>query len=339
MAGLILLTFVLAWASWALVEQPFRRKTGRLLPARRGLFLSAACVGGIFFAVGAIGKSTGGYRDLWLHAFPDRAAILQVVETAQAVLPVQDDGACRFNGETVDPPRADRILACRDLHGPGIAVLGDSHAIDLFGIVAASPDRPFVVGFTKPSCRPDTTDRECPYASFDAFVTANPDVFTVVLFEMSGAYLLNGTDGQPGVQTAIERLPLDAPVPELPLAKAEIDFVGNALAALSRKVPLVWVGPRIEPQVQLEWLVSRGCTAGLAIRSGTEANYLRLDTHLARVSPVPYLSQNRLFDLQFPRDFGGCDGLLWKDGDHFSALGVAEMARRTDIVDAALRRK
>ena len=112
-------------------------------------------------------------------------------------------------------------------------------------------------------------------------------------------------------------------------------MVSNALAALAREARVVWVGPRIEPQVQLQWLVARGCAAGLAIRQGTEANYLRLDAHLARTSPVPYVSQNRLFNLEFPRDPGGCGGLLRKDGDHFSALGVSEMARRADVVAAA----
>ncbi|WP_137112577.1 acyltransferase family protein [Rhodobacter sp. SY28-1] len=337
MAGLILMTFALAWATWAFVEQPFRRRTNPVLPRRRSLFLCAGLVGCLLFAIGAACKSTDGFRDLWLRAWPDRAAILQVVETAQTVMPVQDDGACRFNIEVADATVADRIRACHDRHGPGVAILGDSHAIDLFGIVAANPDRPFVIGFTKPSCRPGTTDRECPYASFEAFVTANPQAFAIVLFEMSGAYLMTGEDGLPGVQTVIERMPLDARVPDYPLALDKIAHASRALSDLARKVPLVWVGPRIEPQVQLEWLVTRGCRAGLAIRAGTEANYQRLDAHLATASPVPYLSQNALFRLEFPRDLGGCDGLLWKDGDHFSALGVAEMARRADIAAAALQ--
>lgn len=336
MAGLVILTFSLAWITWALVEQPFRRRSTPLLPRRRNLFHVAGLAGSLLFVVGAAGKATDGFRSLWLRAWPERAAILQVVETAQTAVPVQDDGGCKFNVEAADAAIADRILACVKQHGPGVAVLGDSHAIDLFGIVAANPTRPFVIGFTKPSCRPGTTDRECPYASFDAFVTANPGAFSVTLFEMSGAYLLMDDTGVPGVQTAIERLPLDAPVPKLSLATDEIAIVTDALAALARKVPLVWVGPRIEPQVQLQWLVSRGCDGGLAVRDGTEANYDRLDAHLAKASPVPYLSQNSLFQLDFPRDLGGCDGLLWKDGDHFSALGVAEMSRRTDIVDHAL---
>jgi peptidoglycan/LPS O-acetylase OafA/YrhL len=336
MGALIVATLGLAWATWAMVEQPFRRRTSPLLARRRHLFLAAAVLGGGLFGIGVAGKTTDGFRDLWLRIWPDRAAVLQVVEKAQTVIPVQDDGACRFNVEEADAPIAQRILACHRRHGPGVAVLGDSHAIDLFGIIVARPERPFVVGFTKPSCRPGTVDRVCPYASFESFVTTHPGVFSVTLFTMSGAYLLRGEDGLPGVQTAIESLPLGATVPSLPLVEAEIDRVNAALAALAVKVPVVWFGPRIEPQVHLELLVSRGCETGLAIRQGTEENFLRLDAELARISAVPYLAQNSLLQLQFPRDIGGCDGLLWKDGDHYSAIGVMEMARRADVVDAAL---
>lgn len=107
------------------------------------------------------------------------------------------------------------------------------------------------------------------------------------------------------MQTQIERLPLSATVPTLAVAENEIATVNALLAELAQMTPVVWFGPRTEPQVQLEWLVGRGCEKGLAIRAGTEANFDRLDAVLARSSVVPYLSQNRLFGLTFPRDLGG----------------------------------
>lgn len=337
MATLIILTFLLAAVTWAFVEQPFRRRPFPVWPERAKLFGRAALVGGVILAIGILGKTTDGFRSAWIAAWPERAAILAHVDRARTDAAAQDDGQCRFNIEAVDEALAARILDCERRYGSGIAVLGDSHAIDLFNIVVARNDRPFVVGFTKPSCRPATTDRDCPYLSFEAFITRHPTVFQVVLFEMSGAYLLAGDDGLPGVQTAIERLPLDAVAPELYPVEAEIDLVNAALIRFGQITPIIWVGPKTEPQVQLDWLVNRGCDAGLVLRAGTDVNFTKLDDVLEQRSQVPYLSQNRLFDLVFPRDLGGCDGLMWSDGDHLSLLGEQEMARRADVVDAALK--
>ncbi|MBL9046629.1 MAG: acyltransferase [Tabrizicola sp.] len=337
MTALIILTFLLAAATWAFVEQPFRRRPLPVWPQRASLFGRAALIGGTMLAIGILGKATDGFRSAWMVAWPERAAILAHVDRARTEAAAQDDGHCRFNIDAIDDALATRILDCERRHGSGIAVLGDSHAIDLFNIVVARNDRPFVVGITKLSCRPATTDRDCPYPSFEAFITRHPAVFQAVLFEMSGAYLLAGDDGLAGVQTAIERLPLDAVAPVLYPVDAEIELVNAALIRIGKITPIIWVGPKTEPQVQLDWLVSRGCDAGLGIREGTEASYATLDHVLEQRSQVPYLSQNRLFDLRFPRDLGGCDGLLWSDGDHLSLIGEQEMARRADVVGTALR--
>ena len=271
--------------------------------------------------------------------YPGSARIVDVIATAQTATLTQDDGACRFNAGLPDDATFQRVLACARLHGPGVAILGDSHAIDLFGIVSHRGDRRFVAGFARPACRPASAVDDCQYDEFRAFVAAHPDAFSVVLFEMSGAHLvtLDGTDLP--VQSRIKRLPLDADGPDLIADANSIAPVLNHLADLQSHLPVVWIGPRIEPLVQLEWLVGRGCAAGLAIRANTVEPYMRLDDQLARAAAargVPYISQNRLFDLQFPRDLGDCDGLLWSDGDHFSAMGEVEMGRRADVVRAAM---
>ena len=341
MAALFGATLGLAWLTWAWVEQPFRRRPVPLLPQRAQIFAAGGLVAVVFVAVGWLGRQTDGFEALWCATWPQHARIMDVIAEAQTAKVPQDDGACRFNVEVLDVVVAARLEDCFARYGAGVAVLGDSHAIDLFNIVAARGDRPFVAGFTKPSCRPATTDRECPYASVEAFLLNHPDTFAVVIFEMSGAYLLAGSDGRPGVQTPIERLLLDVAAPDLFVAEDEAAFVLTYLADLEKLVPVVWFGPRTEPQVQLDWLVGRGCVEGLAIRANTEASYDRLDAALASAAAargVAYLSQERLFGLEFPRDLGGCDGLFWSDGDHYSAKGEVEFGRRADVVAAALDR-
>ena len=342
MVALSLGTFILAGLTWAWVEQPFRRRPTPLLPLRSQVFVAAGLIAAAFVTLGVVGRQTDGFERLWRAAWPQHARIMDVIDEARTARVPQDDGACRFNVDTLNETVAARLIACAAVHGPGIAILGDSHAVDLFGIVSSRGDRPFVAGITKPSCRPPVApDDDCPYGAMDRFLRAHPATFAVVIFEMSGAYLLAGADGVTGVQTQIQRLPLNAPAPELLVARDEVAGVATYLATLATLTPVVWLGPRTEPQVQLQWLVGRGCAAGLAIRANTEASFDRLDAALAATAAargLPYLSQDQLFGLQFPRDLGGCDGLLWSDGDHYSALGEVTLGRRADVVSAALGR-
>ncbi len=341
MVTLSLGSFMLAGLTWAWVEQPFRRHQAPVLPQRRQVFAAAGLMAVAFLTIGLIGRQTDGFERLWRAAWPQHAGIMDAIAEAQTATLPHDDGACRFNVEAVDDAVAMRLTACAAQHGPGVAVLGDSHAMDIFNVISGRGDQPFVAGFTKPSCRPATTDRECPYTSVEAFLPAHPDTFAVVIFTMSGAYLLAGADGQPGVQSEIQALPLDVAAPDLSVAEDEIALVTSYLVDLAKIAPVVWLGPRTEPQVRLDLLLGRGCAAGLAIRGNTEASYDRLDTVLTvetRARGLAYLSQDRLFGLEFPRDLGGCDGLLWSDGDHYSAKGEVVFGRRADVVAAALDR-
>ncbi len=153
-----------------------------LLAARKQVFAGATAVGAVFLVLGIVRNATDGMRQVWSATWPQKSAIMAIIETAQTKSTVQASGHCHFNIEDVDDVAASRILSCVAQHGSGVVVLGNSHAIDLFGSVVARNGHPFFVGFTKPSCRPATVDRTCPYMSFQGFVQTNPDAFTLVLF-------------------------------------------------------------------------------------------------------------------------------------------------------------
>lgn len=149
MLGLAALSLGLAYVTWRWVEQPFRR--AERLPRRATLFAVAALVMVLSFGLGAAGRLTHGFDGLWRAAWPDKAAILDVIAAAKTEKNPLDDGTCRFNVSRVDEAVTARLLACRDQFGPGIAVLGDSHAVDLFSVIAAD-GQPFVAGFTEGGC-------------------------------------------------------------------------------------------------------------------------------------------------------------------------------------------
>lgn len=82
MAGLTVATYLLAAATWALVEQPFRRRTARLLPKARGLFTAAGAAMVVLLAVSGAALWTKGNDHLWRASHPDQAATLDLILAA-----------------------------------------------------------------------------------------------------------------------------------------------------------------------------------------------------------------------------------------------------------------
>lgn len=100
---LTLLTYVLAAASWAYVEQPFRRPLHRWLDKPREIFGASGVAAAMLAVVAVAGLATSGNDAAWRAAHPDRTAMLDVIVAARenSGLPA-DDGSCRFNLTEID---------------------------------------------------------------------------------------------------------------------------------------------------------------------------------------------------------------------------------------------
>ncbi|SUZ33049.1 O-acetyltransferase OatA [Roseibaca ekhonensis] len=169
MLALCVLTFALAVGTWWFVERPFRlgmRAQGPWLPRRAQVFAASAAGSAAFVLVGIWGLQTEGRAEIWLaRATEIERQTYSVLKQADQIDRRSDNGACRFNVDALDEGVEQRLRGCRDLHGPGIAVIGDSHAIDLAEALLRSSDAPFLFGLTRGGCRPDAPDAECSYTS------------------------------------------------------------------------------------------------------------------------------------------------------------------------------
>jgi peptidoglycan/LPS O-acetylase OafA/YrhL len=296
--GLTGLTFELAWFTWRYIENPCRDR--RLLPRPRALALGGA-VSVVLVVLGVAGQ--------WGDGFPqrldDREATIYAQLTSAAVEKRFDDGACRFSDEGITDDFVARFDACAGQHGPAVFVVGDSHGTDLFNALARNASVPFVVGVTRGFCRLAGSTPDCHYDDVHAFVEGRPGQVSALLYTQKGSYLL--TDHQ-----------------RLPVKDDQVAAVHAWLTSFQNPQDVVWVGPQMEPHVDVRNLnpLTQTVVPGDAER---ELSVLaELDDHLWAVNTaagVAYVSKIDLADYAFETDFLTDDGYTYSDTDHWSALG------------------
>jgi peptidoglycan/LPS O-acetylase OafA/YrhL len=316
----------LGWLSWRFVESPFR-KGGGLLPRQVGVFAASAAGIVAFMGLGLYGHLSEGRRLAWEAAHPEQAQFYAMLSAAQAQrrsLPT--DGACRFNTATVDDAAIARLRECRARHGPGLAVLGDSHALDLYRGYFQISDHPFLFGLLqRGDCHPNNTGGKCDLDEFAELVGDATDLFSEIHYTQAGYRLLETAAGERDRNILLTR-GLTEPVnpSRYLLASGRVDAVLTYLSMLNQRAPLVWIGPRIEPQIAERVLIRLGCEHDYDLRPGQRELFESLDRVLsarAAEAGLSYISQIDGMTFDMRRDFLSCDTLYWSDGDHWSEAG------------------
>lgn len=341
MLSLAVLSLLLAAFSWKFVEQPFR---DRELVPRRTIFKLSATGMVMFVAAGvAVNLNATRYESYWLSK--QAANVRETYEVLSRANPElsnfgadehgnQDLAECRFNARNLSEEVGDRIKACAAKHGPGVLVLGDSHAMDLYGVVASRFDDPFLVGITQGGCQAYDTEPWCHYERTLDFIAANPEVFGKVIFEQAGVFLLKEANGTKGRREMFERLRLNQDVegivPDMDYIDATVDYA----LRLSEIVPVLWFLPRAEPHISMTYVLRNGCEGEYYFRQ----NQYELFEHLEEVirdavdgansDRLTWMSQNQTFGFDLSSDFMTCDTIFWSDGDHFSDAGEVLFGKR-----------
>ena len=316
---LTLLTVVLAYISWRWVEQPFRRP-GTI--DRRSVFAFALAGSAVFAIAGQVGVANEGFTAYYLdhRLSKDDAELYTLIRDhtgGSLAEDMVDDGGCHFWTRDVTPAFEERFQACRDRHGTALVVLGDSHAMNVYNLVAkANVDR-FTVGVAKPGCRPQNSNADCHYLAFDAFAARHRADIRAVLFNQSGAYFMEDTNGDLDTRQAFTK---DAP---FILHREGIEDAITYLTALNQIVPVVWLGPYVDARVNfrdLDYL-----RRGMHMSDTSLSHYRTLETELAGRAaadhwPFTYASLHDILNL--PRAFlkvGSC--ITFRDTDYFSGCG------------------
>jgi peptidoglycan/LPS O-acetylase OafA/YrhL len=345
MAGLSILALAIGWASWRWIEQPFRSSGQQLLPERRRLLGASAAAIVLLVALGGAGiHYQDARRDLWLELHPEvaQAYVLQAkAREDRDYAETNDRGSspsdCRFNTMTIDQPVARRLTACYKRFGPGVLLLGDSHAVDFYGLLASRYDIPFLVGITQHGCRAGDPKPEpeldCQYDEVLAYVSnEGPASIGLIIYTQAGFYMLQTADHQPVRRKFFERIAMDETLPATKPDTASIAATVSYLNKLGRNIKVKWVGPRIEPHVPFNYFAKFGCKVPLALRPGQQEAFQRLDEFVSdridSTSNVSYVSQNLIIRFDWTKDYSDCRDLFFVDGDHYSAAGERRFGSR-----------
>lgn len=330
------LTFILGWLSYKYIES-FRFK-------KLSTFVDLHKVIPLYFAVsvaalGAITFITNG-TNYWLNrqteVIQQTYNVISHNTAAQKREAAADNGLqelaeCRFNIDKLTKSYSTRLKQCFAQHGKGILILGDSHAIDLFGAVTTKFNDAFIVGITSVGCRPHRKDPNCQYDDVKNMLAEQP-LFKHIIFEQGGFYLLRDSDGDSGSREMFSRLSLSEPVTGISVNTDNINQVAQYLNELSKTTPVTWFGSRIEPHINTRQILQYGCNFAFKLRDGQQQTFDALDryisNHLPQNKNLRFISQNKVMQFDFSKDLLSCSEKFWDDGDHFSKLGEVRFSQR-----------
>lgn len=334
MLFLSVLALALAYFSWRYIERPFRKGERGILPRQRDIFRAASVAGAVFILIG-----TGSYafrsqiRVIWQERNPEIAANLRLVERAQTLTgygSLNDNyqylSDCRFNTDRLSPGVEMKIKKCYDKFGAGYLILGDSHAIDLYGSIASRFDENFIIGFTQASCRPHAPLDYCQYEDVLKFLSSSPDkYFKKAYFMQAGFHLMLDEEGGKGTRGIFSRTKLSVDISPISPDRAHIDATANYLTEINAHVETVWVGPIIEPHIPDTYMLKVGCSGPYKLRGGQEHAFLEIDnflkSYLDRNFDFEYKSGIELFKFTIESDFCHDGAFTFRDGDHLSEAG------------------
>jgi len=317
-------TFLLAYFSWRFVELPFRK---RGVINRKRLFVFAVLASTLFATFGIVGHITRGFESHYLADLDVQKREILAIPSGR----IFDNGDCHFHGFDVDDQWKGRFIGCQKKYGKAIVVLGDSHGANMYEAVSLNTPYPFVVGMAQGGCRPHSPKSECPYQRFLDYSAAHPEAIQKVIFTQAGFYLLQDEKGTEGGRDFFKTssVPVYRPNPLF------IERVVAYLNELARYVDVVWIGPRIEPHLNVSMLKKYAISCEpktVTVDENIIATFDRLDqalkNRLVSEARLTYVSQMDAIAFDASVDLYNCNAVFWADTDHWSLAGEWRFGER-----------
>lgn len=332
MMSLAALSLVLAYFSWRFVEKPARHISWSAFKVVASTTLASASI----FVISAGLSVTDLHRTYFENSLsPQNRDLLTRVTRMQTMEhgKPDDEGDCRFYTERFDTNMRDRFDDCFAQHDKAVVIFGDSHSIDVFNGFRANSDRPFIVGLGQGACRPHVVGANCETSGMPLFLEEAADKIDHAFYAQAGFWLLSDPTG-----THQARRIFAAGTEEVHavLNDAAIERVTVFLERMNTLFPVTWLGPRIEPHVDMDTMLRIDCDQApelLQLRPSHLDAFEQLDVRLTQVlsaAGLSYLSEIQTMEFDITRDLYSCDALYWSDGDHWSPQGERTFGARLE---------
>jgi hypothetical protein len=320
LACLCVAVLPLAYFSWAYIEMPFRQKKQF---DRKFVFSAAASAMCVFLALGVVIFQQKGFETYFVaHRLDDSERVtyerIQKSTDYDFTTSMFDDGKCRFWSETATRDFTRRFEGCASGGKKAVVVVGDSHGMNLFNILAKANVSDFTVAVAEAGCRPQDNKPYCEYEGLRKFVAQHKDAIAYVVYHQSGSYFIGDSTGLLNSSHAFEGHGY----------KIDTDDVHKAydyMRSLAAIVPVVWLGPFAEARVSFSDLVFRD--KPVQVNENSLLVFRDLEKYLAslmasenNVASLRYISFTDFYKIG--KDFlvsGDC--ITYRDKDHLSTCG------------------
>ena len=317
---LILLCFMslpIAWFSWKYVEAPFRNRK-KITQSSIFQFSLVGIIG--FVILGLILHFTNGLENLKVASY--NAAQKRVFNLVNQSTNYNMDekiyfSNCKFWAKNVDDLPQVSIEECSKRLGSPVLVLGDSHAMNVYNIVAKAQVFSFVIGLEV--CRPDLLDKSCPDDGAIGFLRNISSLNPLIVYHQSGSYLITDSYGRYEPALTDEVFYKQENVVSVALYLEKLSQLGGSV---------VWLGPFTEYRVNASLrptYIKKFLDINFKVFSTIEDKILStLDKEIS----FKYVGFNKFFQITDQVVFDGC--LIWRDGDHLSSCGEKHIAENAD---------
>jgi len=322
---LVVFSFIFAYLTWKYIESPFR---GRKVVQTKKLVLLSIAFSMVFIIIGIVGHKSDGFDSYFLeNRLNDTQRDIYLLVKDSSRFKGFNSGECQFLQQHITDDSIKRINECFSKYGPAVIVLGDSHATNLYHIVAKTNIYPFVVGIAQGGCRPQNNKKSCHYDSFDHFLDEHSDKVKIVFFHQSGSYFVEDRRGKVDSDLAFK---------EGEPYKIRGDYIESVIDYVNKineKTKTIWVGPFVESRVNLLSLVFSVKNVKPELNSKSISIFRELEVRIEdKIADelsnkgISYISLNKWMEIK--KDFllvGNC--FTYMDVDHFSSCGEDLLAK------------